>query len=369
MVIGEEIPKSPKGTLRNNNEINNMQEIVNINISEIQDFPTQREIYGEPIIELEFLASVKEFGVITPVIVTKGTDCYILISGHRRVKAAELAELTTVPAIIREYDSTDDMQLEFLSCNMQREKTPRVRINEFLRYKQLLCQIGKVRKKSRNYENTIFENTMFSRILDENIKNSNDGEFSIDSTEILKQVTGYSEYEQTYLSVLYNDDWLQKKLDGLRLLGCSVEIEEVLISLREKAVQEYEAGNATLNNAVSEVKRVFKDAEAHLKPKEEKKPKKDSTLASQEGNFKKPMKLALQLPGVKATCKYSETPLLYDEEKSVCEFFFKSGGFTFGFITTLERPVGICCETPNGIVMINSERLAELVRKEVGIKE
>ena len=77
---------------------------------------------------------------------------------------------------------------------------------------------------------------------------------------------------------------------------------------------------------------------------------------------------------MKATCRYSiqrneESPLQYDEEKSICEFFFKSSGLAFGFITTLDRPVGICCETPNGIVMLNPERLAELVRKEVGIKE
>lgn len=349
-----------------------MQEIVNINISEIQDFPKQKEIYGEAVIELEFLASVKECGVITPVIVYMEHDSYVLISGHRRVKAAEQAGLKEVPAIIKEYDSIEDAELEFLTCNMQREKSDRVRLKEFLHYKQILYQIGKVRKKSRNYDDTAFANKHLLQILENSVKEGDLSDLAIDSTEILKRVTGYTQYEQESLVVLYDDDWLQRKLDKLRLLGCSAGVEEQLISLREKAVQEYEAGNATLNNAVSEVKKVFKDAENHLKPKEEKKP---PLTPPKEAN-KKPqvMKLALQLPGAKATCRYSierneESPLKYDEEKSVCEFFFKSSGLAFGFITTLDRPVGICCETPNGIVMLNPERLAELVRKEIGIKE
>ncbi len=253
------------------------KEIVNIEISRINDFPKQRAIYGEPVIEPEFTASVKECGIITPVIVfavigdSLSQQEYTLISGHRRVAAAIEAGLTEVPAIIRRYELPEDAELEFLTCNMQREKSHRTRVKEFLHYKQILCQLGKVRKKSRSYENTIFENTMFSRILEDNINTDNLSDISLDSVAILKEVTGYTKYEQEMLVVLYDEDWLQKKLDELRKLGINLSTEDNLLTQHRLAVQEYEAGSCTLHNAVSEIKRIFNELKSKLQKKTEKK--------------------------------------------------------------------------------------------------
>lgn len=78
--------------------------------------------------ELEELAeSIREHGILQPLIVTKtirdvnkGQDVeYILIAGHRRLQAAKMAGLKTVPAIIR--DSTQQQKLELaLVENLQR---------------------------------------------------------------------------------------------------------------------------------------------------------------------------------------------------------------------------------------------------------
>ncbi len=78
--------------------------------------------------ELEELAeSIREHGILQPLIVTKNTKDvskgqdveYVLIAGHRRLQAAKMAELKTVPAIIR--DSTEQQKLELaLVENLQR---------------------------------------------------------------------------------------------------------------------------------------------------------------------------------------------------------------------------------------------------------
>ena len=66
--------------------------------------------------------SVKQFGVINPVIVRPREDegGYEIVSGHRRCHAAELAGLTTVPALVRKLDD-DEATILMVDSNLQRE--------------------------------------------------------------------------------------------------------------------------------------------------------------------------------------------------------------------------------------------------------
>ena len=52
----------------------------------------------------ELAASIKEFGVVQPLVVRQKGKGYELVAGERRLRAASLAGLTSVPAIIKEYD-------------------------------------------------------------------------------------------------------------------------------------------------------------------------------------------------------------------------------------------------------------------------
>jgi ParB family chromosome partitioning protein len=71
----------------------------------------------------ELAASIKEHGVIQPLVLsTQDTDTdqkYAIIAGERRLRAAELAGLKTVPAILREADSQDYLLLALIE-NVQR---------------------------------------------------------------------------------------------------------------------------------------------------------------------------------------------------------------------------------------------------------
>lgn len=70
----------------------------------------------------DLVESVKENGVITPVLIRPGDkNQYEMISGHRRMHAAELAGLSTIPAIVR--DMTDDEAIiAMVDANIQREE-------------------------------------------------------------------------------------------------------------------------------------------------------------------------------------------------------------------------------------------------------
>jgi ParB family chromosome partitioning protein len=87
--------------------------------------------------ELQELAdSIKTFGIIQPIIAANAGDgTYIIIAGERRTRAAKLAGLETVPAIIRDY--TDQKRLEVsLIENIQR--TDLNPIEEAAAYKNLM---------------------------------------------------------------------------------------------------------------------------------------------------------------------------------------------------------------------------------------
>lgn len=69
-------------------------------------------------------ASIRENGVLEPLIVTKmdGRDGYMIISGHTRTAAARMAGLTTIPAVIRTYDSDEQAEKAMLDSNVRRKK-------------------------------------------------------------------------------------------------------------------------------------------------------------------------------------------------------------------------------------------------------
>ena len=90
--------------------------------------------------ELEQLAaSIREHGVIQPVLVTETLDGYQLIAGERRVRAALLAGLDRVPAVVRQLAGRAQLEVALVE-NVQREDLNP--IEEALAYRQLISEFG-----------------------------------------------------------------------------------------------------------------------------------------------------------------------------------------------------------------------------------
>lgn len=70
----------------------------------------------------ELVESIKANGVLSPVLIRPtGMDTYEMISGHRRLHAAQLAGLTAIPSIIREM-TADESVIAMVDANIQREE-------------------------------------------------------------------------------------------------------------------------------------------------------------------------------------------------------------------------------------------------------
>ena len=96
------------------------EEIIEVNIDELRTNPYQpRKIFDEKALE-ELSNSIKEHGVFQPIIIKKSIKGYEIIAGERRVKASQKAGLKTIPAIVRDFNDTQMMEIALLE-NLQRE--------------------------------------------------------------------------------------------------------------------------------------------------------------------------------------------------------------------------------------------------------
>ncbi len=116
-------------------ETANREEIVDIKLSDLRPNPYQpRKVFDEEALE-ELASSIKEHGVIQPVIIKKTIKGYEIIAGERRVRASEKAGLETVPAIVRNFTDAQMMEIALLE-NLQRENLSA--IEEALAYQLML---------------------------------------------------------------------------------------------------------------------------------------------------------------------------------------------------------------------------------------
>ena len=96
------------------------EEIVEIKLDELRSNPYQpRKVFDEKALN-ELADSIRIHGVFQPIIVKKSIKGYEIIAGERRVKASRMAGLDTIPAIVREFNDTEMMEIALLE-NLQRE--------------------------------------------------------------------------------------------------------------------------------------------------------------------------------------------------------------------------------------------------------
>ncbi|MDR1772713.1 MAG: ParB/RepB/Spo0J family partition protein [Hungatella sp.] len=88
---------------------------------------------------IELAESMKEYGVLQPLLVQKKGDFYEIIAGERRWRAAKLAGLKEVPVVIREYTKQQSMEIALIE-NVQREDLNP--IEEAKAYQRLMQEFG-----------------------------------------------------------------------------------------------------------------------------------------------------------------------------------------------------------------------------------
>ena len=113
----------------------NKDEILMINLNELRSNPYQpRKVFDKELLE-GLASSIKEYGILEPIIVKKSIKGYEIVAGERRSIAAKMAGLSEVPAIIRDFNDEEMMSIALLE-NIQRENLNI--IEEALAYKKMI---------------------------------------------------------------------------------------------------------------------------------------------------------------------------------------------------------------------------------------
>jgi ParB family chromosome partitioning protein len=135
------IPEKVVEQVKENNikDVDNVSRETLININEIEPNKEQpRKNFDEDGIQ-ELADSIKQFGIIQPLLLKKQGDFYIIVAGERRWRAARVAGLKKVPAIIKDYTSQEVMEIALIE-NIQREDLNP--IEEALAYQKLIKEFN-----------------------------------------------------------------------------------------------------------------------------------------------------------------------------------------------------------------------------------
>jgi len=88
---------------------------------------------------LELTQSIKQYGVLQPIVLRKTLTGYELVAGERRWRASQQAGLTEIPAVVREYTDSEMTEIALIE-NLQRENLNP--IEEAMAYRRLMDEFG-----------------------------------------------------------------------------------------------------------------------------------------------------------------------------------------------------------------------------------
>lgn len=220
------------------------KEYVKININKIEPNELQpRKDFGEDAL-MELAESIKQHGLIEPLIVQKKeNDFYEIIAGERRWRAARLAELNEIPVIIREYSHQEAVEIALIE-NIQREDLNAIEeanayqrlIDEFdLKQDEVAERVSKSRVAITNSLRLLkLDERVQQMLIEENIKGGHarallplekeeqykvaqkvfDEKLSVRETEkLVKQILNKEENKKKKEPVVFNNELVYKKFE------------------------------------------------------------------------------------------------------------------------------------------------------------
>lgn len=113
--------------------------VVNLNIEEIKPNSFQPRKNFDPEKLAELAASIKEHGVIQPVIVRPDTEGYELVVGERRLRACKQMGINTIPAVIKTLTDEEMTEIALIENIQRHDLNP---VEEARAYKRLMVEFG-----------------------------------------------------------------------------------------------------------------------------------------------------------------------------------------------------------------------------------
>jgi ParB family transcriptional regulator, chromosome partitioning protein len=208
-------------------------------IEDIEPNPFQpRQEFDSSALE-ELSNSIREKGVITPILVSKSDDGYKLIAGERRWRAAQKAGLDRIPVVVRETTPIESLELALIENIHRRDLNP---IEEALAYKRWLEDANTTQEilaKRVGKERSTITNLLRLLTLPKDIqKDLIDGRLTMGHARVLAGLKDVQEQNSMWflilkkdLSVRQTENLAKKNLAVTQTKKKSHELEDYLASL------------------------------------------------------------------------------------------------------------------------------------------
>lgn len=108
--------------------------VIDIDINKIEPNREQPRKYFDEESLAELASSLAEYGMVQPVLVKEEEGYYSLIAGERRWRAARMARLLTIPAIVKDYNPVESLQIALVENIQRKDLNP---VEEAMCYKRL----------------------------------------------------------------------------------------------------------------------------------------------------------------------------------------------------------------------------------------
>ncbi|MFA5358851.1 MAG: ParB/RepB/Spo0J family partition protein [Patescibacteria group bacterium] len=182
------------------------ERILQIPIEKIAVNPHQpRKEFGHGALE-DLINSVKEHGILQPLIVTKQNDGYELIAGERRFRAAKTLEFKTVPAIVRQASEAEKLEIAIIE-NIQRKDLNL--LEEAAGYQRLIDEFSLTQEdvaKKVGKSRAVVANTLRLLDLPEAVQLAiSDGKISASHARVLAGVDDKHEQENLFKKIISDE--------------------------------------------------------------------------------------------------------------------------------------------------------------------
>lgn len=181
------------------------EEIMDVEVEKIKTNPYQpRSAFDEEKLR-ELAKTIKERGIIEPLVVRKTATGYELISGERRLKAAKMAGLKSVPCIVRAVKEEEMLELALIE-NLQREDLNPV--EEARAYRMLKEKFGmtqeEIAEKVGKDRATVANIMRLLKLPEEVLQGLSEGKISEGHAKVLLSIQNPQEVIKTYRRIVKN---------------------------------------------------------------------------------------------------------------------------------------------------------------------
>ena len=245
---------------------NQIKEVNKIEINKLKHFPNHKfKLYTGERLE-DMIQSVKEYGVLLPIIVWENNNEYIILSGHNRVEACKQAGITEIPCVIKNDLTVEEATIIVTETNLMQRSFSDLSHSERAyileqHYKAIKKQ-GKRNDLLKEIGNLMIENNIKTEYNIEKVGN----EYNLSKNtvarymrlaKLIPSLLDKIDNEQLSLVVGYNISFIEDK-----------EIQEKINELLDNEIKINVEKSEKLKNAFKDDKLTIDNIEHYLKDEE-----------------------------------------------------------------------------------------------------